>query len=226
MIGIVAAAGAGRRFGGATPKQLVELAGRPILEWSVERLLTVCERVVVAVPPSRVDDLGERFASWDGVRCIAGGATRWQSVRAAYDATTGAPADLVAVHDGARPALAPQDLAAVIAAARASSAAVLGRPVGDTVKRTRSGRIVETLDRDQLFRAETPQVFSRDVFERAVHLAAAEGLEPTDESSLVERLDGVTISAVVARQPNPKLTHEGDLDLLEGLLERLAEAAS
>lgn len=215
---IVAAAGAGRRFGGSTPKQLVELAGRPVLDWSVEVLASLCQRVVVAVPASRLEALSEHFAGWEGVACVAGGASRWDSVRRAFAATEGEADDLVAVHDGARPALARQDLEAVVAAARRSSAAVLGRPAADTIKRVEDGRVVATLDRDRLFHAETPQVFTRRLLERAVRLAEAEGLDPTDEASLVERLDGVSITAVVARHPNPKLTHESELEGVAALL--------
>lgn len=190
-----------------------------MLDWSVERLGIVCERVVVAVPPSYLESLRRHFASESAVECIAGGPTRWQSVLRAYRAAAGAETDLVAVHDGARPAVAREDLEAVIVAARASSAAVLGRPARDTIKRARGGVAVETLDREQLFCAETPQVFTCAVFERASRLAEAEGLEPTDESSLVERLEGVSITLVSARHPNPKLTDESDLAIVAALLD-------
>lgn len=202
------------------PKQLVELAGRPILDWSVERLAAVCAHVVVAVPATRLEALSSHFAGWAGVDVVAGGATRWQSVRRAFAVTSGEPGELVAVHDGARPALAREDLEAVVRAAAASSAAVLGRPAADTIKRVERGRVVETLDRAALFRAETPQVFSRRVLERALALAEAEGLEPTDESTLVERLGDVAITAVAARHPNPKVTDAGDLERLAPLLAR------
>lgn len=216
---IVAAAGEGLRFGAPVPKQLVELAGRPVIDWSVERLLAAASEVVVAVPADLLDELEEHFADRPRVRCVSGAATRWGSVRRALEALPGEASDLIAIHDGARPALAAGDLERVVAAAAERGAAVLGRPASDTVKRVRDGLIEATVDRSELFRAETPQVFRRDVLARAAELADREGLEPTDEASLVEALGDVEIVAVAAERPNPKLTEPGDRVLLEALLE-------
>lgn len=215
---IVAAGGEGRRFGGETPKQMMVVAGRPILEWSVERLLTVSSVVVVALPRELVSSMEEHFRGWESVRCITGGDSRWRSVRRAFEQTTGAATDLVAIHDAARPALAEEDLRRVVESAALGGAAVLGRPVSDTIKETGRGLVRSTVDRSHLFRAETPQVFTRRLFARAIELADRSELDPTDESSLMELLDGVSIAAVTARRPNPKLTEPGDLALLDGLL--------
>lgn len=215
---VLAAGGEGRRFGGETPKQLLEVGGRPVIEWSVDLLRRTAEEVVVALPEAFVDAAERRFESWGDVRCVRGGGTRWQSVCRALEVLESNAGDLVAIHDGARPALAQRDLESVLAAAQESGAAVLGRPVSDTLKRVEDGVIVETVDRTGLFRAETPQVFEADLLSRISLLAAERSLDPTDESSLVELLDGVVITAVTASQPNPKLTHRGDLAQVEALL--------
>jgi 2-C-methyl-D-erythritol 4-phosphate cytidylyltransferase len=213
---IVAAAGEGSRYGPGVPKQLVEIAGRPMVEWSVECLSMLADEVVVAVPAKLLEAFEARFAGRPRVRCLAGGSTRSESVRRALAATGGDDDDLVAVHDAARPALAAEDYARVVEAARRHGAAVLGRPLSDTLKRSDGEWIESTVDRASLFRAETPQVFRcgilRDAFARFPDSGA------TDESALVEALGSVRIAAVVASRPNPKLTVPGDLPILEALL--------
>ena len=124
----------------------------------------------------------------------------------------------MAVHDGARPATAPEDVEAVIAAAERAGAAVLGRAASDTMKRVSEGRIVATVARDELFRAETPQVVRRELLQRSIAEVAAVGLDPTDESSAVELLADARIAAVPARYANPKVTGPGDLELVSSLL--------
>ena len=217
---IVAAGGEGTRFGGETPKQLVRVLGRSILDWSIGRLVERTERVVVALPERLLDDCPSSFRDHPRVAWVAGGQSRWRSVRRALEASRAGSGDLVAVHDGARPAVDATDLDALFEAARAAGAAILGRPVADTVKRVEGDRVVGTVDRRPLFRAETPQVFRREVLERALEAAAVQGAEPTDEAAAVERLGDVDIVAVSARAPNPKVTTGADLELVRLLLER------
>ncbi len=218
LIALVPAAGRGERFGGGLPKQFLAMAGKPVLAWALERLLQCgVERVTVALPQDRLGDVGAVLAD-PRVSWIAGGATRQESVARCLAASPGGPHDLVMVHDGARPAVACEDIRAVVEAAISAGAAVLGRPMGDTVKRLEGDRIEATLDREGLFRAETPQVFRRDLLQRALELAGRDHFEGTDESSLVERLPAVRIIAVVARHPNPKLTQPADLASVEALL--------
>ena len=200
---IVAAGGEGLRFGGETPKQLVPVLGRSILDWSIGRLVERTEQVVVALPERLLDDCPSSFRHHPRVVWVAGGRSRWRSVRRALEASCAGSGDLVAVHDGARPAVDAADLDALFAAGRATGAAILGRPVADTVKRVEADRIVGTIDRRTLFRAETPQVFRRELLERAFEAAARQGEEPTDEAAAVERLGDVDIVAVAARSPKP-----------------------
>lgn len=222
---LVPAAGRGARYGGGTPKQFIEVGGTPLVTWTIERLLDAgCATVTVAVPAGDLAWADSRLRSPEQdrgeqrVRIVAGGETRQDSVAAALAACAAAPAELVAVHDGARPAVDPADFHAAVSVAARRGAAVLGRAVTDTIKRVDDGRVVETLDRRGLFRAETPQVFRREILERALESAAREGFRGTDESALVERLGEIEVAAVEARRPNPKVTRPEDLALVGRIL--------
>lgn len=218
LLVLVPAAGQGERFGGDVPKQLVPLGGRPLLAWTLERLLACSpDRVVVALPASLLEEGALPFELDPRVETVAGGATRRESVERCLEAVPGQETDRLMIHDAVRPAVAPEDLAATLRAADRADGAVLGRALTDTVKRLDGRRIVETVDRSSLFRAETPQVFTRRVLERAV-ARAPRGEEFTDEAAMVERLGDARLVAVEAAHPNPKLTRPADLPLLEALL--------
>lgn len=219
-IALVPAAGAGRRFRGGEPKLWVGVVERPVLTWTLERLLDAgVVRVVVAVPPDRLESAREAFGSLSSnLQFVAGGASRQESVALALAADTGADEDLILVHDGARAATSTEDIRRTIEAAELSGAAILGRPETDTLKRVRGESVVETVPRRDLFRAETPQVFRRDLLRKAQAQATSDGFQGTDEASLVERLPGSRVRVVVASHPNPKLTRVADLHYLEFLL--------
>lgn len=222
---LVPAAGRGERYGGDTPKQFLEVGGTPLVVWTIERLLEAgCASVTVALPAAELASAGSRLkvpedeGAVERIRFVAGGETRQESVAAALAGSPAGPDELVAVHDGARPAVDPRDFAAAVREASRAGAAILGRAVTDTVKRVESGRVAATVDRDHLFRAETPQVFRRELLERALESARGDGFAGTDESALVERLDGVEIAAVQASWPNPKVTRPEDLALVTRIL--------
>jgi 2-C-methyl-D-erythritol 4-phosphate cytidylyltransferase len=215
---LVPAAGRGERFGDDLPKQFVRVRGRTLVAWTVERLLDAgCASVVVALPAD-ADERLHGIRSDGRVRLVVGASTRQASVAEALAASPAPSSDLVAVHDGARAALAASDFSATVAAAAAAGGAVLGRRTTDTIKRIEQGRVAGTLDRERFFRAETPQVFRRADLERAIELARRDRFLGTDESSLVERLGDVVILAVEARRSNPKVTYPEDLGLVERIL--------
>lgn len=195
---IVVAAGRGERFG--RPKQYEVLAGKRVLDWSVEAARAACDGVVVVVPP------GEE----DGVGCVAGGDTRSQSVRSGLAAVP-ADADVIVVHDAARPAAGVGLFRAVIAAVEAGAdGAVPGVAVNDTIKRVDDGsRVIETLDRATLVAVQTPQAFRAGILRRA-HAGAEEA---TDDAGLVERVGGRVV-VVPGHTGNRKLTEPDDLDAL------------
>lgn len=227
VFGLVPAAGRGVRFGGDVQKQFREVAGRPVLAWTAERLLAAgVGELTIAVPADLVEEAPQSVLDDPRVHWVAGGSSRQESVAACLAASAAGPQDLVLVHDGARPAVGEHDVAACIEAAGQAEGAILGRPVADTLKLVADGEIQGTVDRAFLFRAETPQVFRREILERAMEEAARSGFQGTDEASLVERLPGVRLLAVAAVRPNPKLTEPGDLEILESLLRGVASSGA
>lgn len=199
---IVVAAGAGRRFGGA--KQYERLAGRRVLDWSLAAARAVADGVVLVVAPGHAHD-DEPAA--DVV--VAGAATRSGSVRAGLAAVP-AEAEVVVVHDAARPLAGEQLFTGVIAAVRAGAdAAVPGVPVTDTLRAVAGGSV----DRDAVVAVQTPQAFGAAAL-RAAHAA---GGEASDDASLVEARGGKVV--VVDGSPtNLKITRPTDLVVAEALL--------
>lgn len=213
---IVVAAGSGSRFGG--PKQYIELAGRPLIDWACQAARAACRGVVLVVPA--VDVAAGRRWGVDAV--VAGGATRSMSVRAGLAAVAD-DADVVVVHDAARPLAPPGLWAAVITAVeRGADAAVPAVAVTDTVKLVEPGGTLSTLDRSRLVAVQTPQAFAAAALRRA-HAA---GDDATDDAALVERLGGRVV-AVDGSPTNIKVTTSLDLTLAAAILTaRLAEDAA
>ena len=211
---IIAAGGAGTRVGAAVPKQLLELDGRAVLQHSVDTFTAhpqVAETIVV-LPP----ELAGSPPAWlDGrarLRVVAGGTRRQDSVANGFDAAdTGA--DVLLVHDAARPFVAPEVITRVIEAAAAHGAAIAAVPVSDTVKRGEprgdGAVIVETVPRERLYLAQTPQGFTRAVLSEAVALGRS-GVLATDEASLAERA-GHAVRLVAGATSNVKITTAEDL---------------
>lgn len=207
---VVVAGGVGTRFG--APKQYETLAGREVLDWSVAAAASVSDGVVVVVPEADVD---RRVRGVD--RVVGGGRTRSASVRAGLAAVPD-DADIVLIHDAARPAASPALFERVIAAVRGGADGVVpGIPVTDSL-RTRAG---EAVDREQLVAVQTPQGFRAGTI-RAAH---AGGDDASDDATVVERAGG-TIVIVDGEITNTKLTHGHDRVVLERTLaERVGTCA-
>ena len=207
VVGLVPAGGSGERLGADRPKAFVVCAGRPLLEWSLDVLREVCDRVIVAAPEGYDD--GENF--------VRGGDSRSASVR---NALVAAPeAEIAVVHDAARP-LVTRDLVERCLAALEPGVdgAIAAAPMSDTVKEAAAdGRVLRTLDRSGLWAIQTPQVFRADVLRRALERDAAALAAATDDASLVEEL-GATVRVVEAPPENIKVTRESDLRIVEALL--------
>ena len=211
-VALIVAAGRGERLGEERPKALVELAGRPLLQWSVAVLRGVpaIERIVVALPPG--------VPAPAGTVGVSGGKVRSESVRLALAAA--GPGDPVLVHDAARPLLTAGLVEETIAAARREGVdgAIAAAPVTDTVKRTGEDRVVsETLERSLLWAVQTPQVFRRAALERALDVSDDVLALATDDAWLVERAGG-SVVVVAAPRENLKVTTSLDLALAEMLL--------
>lgn len=214
-VALIVAAGRGERLGLSLPKALVLLAGRPMLEWSIDALRRVdaVEEIVVALPPEHLD------AAPAGTVAVAGGQFRSQSVRAALQASGGA--DPVIVHDAARPLAGSQLFEDALAelVASGADAVVAATPVADTVKEVGAdGRTVaRTVDRRSLWAIQTPQVFRRPALEQALGQADEVLAQATDDAWLIERAGG-HVRVFPSPQPNMKVTTPLELRLAEMLL--------
>jgi len=222
-VAIVVAGGKGIRFGSNRPKQFLELKGRPIIIHTLRQFEQSCriKQVVVVLAAEEIaqfNSLVEQFGLQKVARVIAGGETRAQSVRNGLAAIE--TAEVVAVHDGVRPLVEPEEIDATVAAAAAGGAAILAAPVGDTIKLVDEGRISDTLPRQTLRRALTPQCFQFEILKRAYsklgELESA-GVEVTDDSLLVEQM-GISVTVVEGSARNIKITTQEDLALAEVLL--------
>jgi len=222
-VAIVVAGGKGIRFGSNRPKQFLELKGRPIIIHTLRQFEQSCriKQVVVVLAAEEIaqfNSLVEQFGLQKVARVIAGGETRAQSVKNGLAAIE--TAEVVAVHDGVRPLVEPEEIDATVAAAAAGGAAILAAPVGDTIKLVDEGRISDTLPRQTLRRALTPQCFQFEILKRAYaklgELEAA-GVEVTDDSVLVEQM-GISVAVVEGSARNIKITTPEDLALAEVLL--------
>lgn len=210
-VALVVAAGRGERLGSAGPKTLVELAGRPMLHWCLEALRSVdaVSEIVVALPPG--------VAAPEGCVGVLGGDVRSASVRAALAAAS-PQADVVLVHDGARPLVTPALIEAVLAGLEDVDCAIAAARVSDTVKEVDDAAIVlRTLDRARLWSVQTPQVFTRAALERALAMPVEVVDAATDEAWLVEQ-GGGRVRVVEAPAENLKVTTPRDLALAELLL--------
>jgi 2-C-methyl-D-erythritol 4-phosphate cytidylyltransferase len=208
---IVVAAGEGSRLGHAEPKALVPILGRPLLSWTLEALSVVpFAGRVIAAPPERIGEI--RRLAGEG-KVVAGGSTRSESVRLAFEAGGVAGEHVIVVHDAARPFVTRGEIEAVIGAAEDVGAAIAAVPVPDTIKSVERGRIAGTLDRSKLWLASTPQAFRGHVLARALEA----GRDATDEASLCEEL-GIPVAAVPVSRLGFKITTPEDLVLAEAIL--------
>jgi len=217
---IIVAAGRGSRFGSEIPKQFVPILGKPLIVHTLERfeICTMIDEVILVLPAEYIDRF-EELARGSGLtklrRTVAGGETRAESVRNGL-ASIGDGAKVVAIHDGARPLVSPDEIRRTIEAAAKSGAACLVTPVTDTVKEVRGGQITRTIDRSDLRRALTPQAFRIDVI-RAAFDGVTLGETVTDDCYLVEK-KGQEVVAVEGSPLNIKITHPEDLSIAEVFL--------
>jgi len=242
-VALIVAAGSGERLGASRPKAFVTLAGKPMVQWSVDafRSWDVIDDIVVALPPGR-----KRAPK--GTIGVAGGKSRSESVKRALAAAPRRPppeARLVAghvkspharlrtldpddlppqhgeyvyVHDAARPLLRPELLKMLFGCKDDADAVTAASPITDTVKRTDVAYLATaTIEREHLWAVETPQLFHRDVLTQALDVPVKVLRGATDETSLVERAGGTT-GIVPSPAPNFKITWPSDLRLAELIL--------
>lgn len=218
VVAVVTAAGKGTRMGADRNKLLLEVLGRPIIAWTLgvfESCPLVDEVLVVAneqdIFSYRDIIKAEQFSKVTTIVC--GGETRAESVYRGICAAE--DADIVMIHDGARPLVTPEILAKTLDAAIETGAAIAAVRAVDTIKRVENGIITETPDRDTVWQAQTPQVFRRDLIMEALQNC---GGTITDDASAVEQM-GKSVRVVDAGYENIKITTPLDLILAEAVLE-------
>lgn len=218
---IIPAGGLGLRMAAGRPKQFIGLGGLPILARTVAlfRELPEIREIIVAAPFAYLQETSEMLECFaqGPVVLVTGGETRQESVRAGLAAVS-PEIELVVVHDGVRPLLDPRLLRNCLAVATETGAAMLAIPVKDTVKEVKVGMVVaRTIDRQDLWLAQTPQVARRELLVEAFAAALREGFVGTDEAALLERI-GCQVRIVMGAERNIKITRPEDLALAEALL--------
>jgi 2-C-methyl-D-erythritol 4-phosphate cytidylyltransferase/2-C-methyl-D-erythritol 2,4-cyclodiphosphate synthase len=232
---IIAAGGRGQRFGGGQLKQLLPVGGRPILERSVTAFLAhpAISEIVVALPASLVDHPPEYLRqTTKPIHLVGGGARRQDSVANAFRVSA-ASSEVIVIHDAARPFASADLIARTIAAAAECGAALAALASRDTVKRAsgpgdgegpaQAGHyrtVLETLPRETIFLAQTPQAFRRDVLQSALALGERDALDATDEAALAERA-GHRVRLVDGEATNIKITTPEDLAIAEAIADTL-----
>jgi 2-C-methyl-D-erythritol 4-phosphate cytidylyltransferase len=215
---IIVAAGRGKRFASDTPKQFVDLLGKPVIFHTIGRFerCDAIDNIVVVLAKDRVEWFESAGFSFEKpVKIATGGKTRVESVRNGFRVLDPAT-DLVAVHDAARPLVTVAEITRTVEGARETGAACLVASVADTIKEVNDKKIARTIDRASLRRALTPQVFKYEILRDALeHSDMSESV--TDECSLVEKA-GREIAFIEGNARNIKITVRDDLVIAEALL--------
>ncbi len=220
---IIVAAGSGKRFGGEVPKQFRNINEKPLLTWAIQKfeqaqaiddiIVVTAEEYLLYVSENVVDAFGFRKVS----KIIIGGKSRQESV---YRGLKALPisTQFVAIHDGARVLIQPEDINTVVEIAQKEKAAIIASKATDTLKRSKDNFIISTVDRSDIYYAQTPQVFQYDLIVEA-HAQAIENnkIDFTDDASLIEQ-SGFKVKLVEPKGLNLKVTTAEDLQIVEALL--------
>jgi 2-C-methyl-D-erythritol 4-phosphate cytidylyltransferase len=221
---IIAAAGKGMRMQKTSPKQYLMLAGLPILTHTL-LVFSNCDlinQILLVIPPDDFDFCQKNILTFERliprkIRLVRGGDRRQDSVFNGLSEVE-AGCSIVVIHDGVRPFVKIDQVAACIDGARKFGACILGVPADDTIKYVdASGRINQTLKRDNIWLAQTPQAFRYDLIKKAHERAQQDGYAATDDASIVERL-GHAVTIIGGSRINIKITNREDLKIAECLL--------
>lgn len=221
-VAIIVAAGSGKRFGAKTPKQLLEICGKPLIIHTLQRFQSCSEidEIILVLPSTETAKFLQivgKYGITKLAKVVAGGETRAESVSKGLKSIRAATAEIIAVHDGARPLVQAEEISRCIAKAKENGAAILVSSVTDTIKEiSTDGTIARTVERAKLRRALTPQCFRYEILKRAYENADLSETA-TDESFLVEN-SGAQVSIVEGSADNIKITHKSDLILAEAIL--------
>ena len=223
---VLPAGGLGKRMGGNIPKQLMQLGGKPVYQYSLETFLKMDEiaEVVMAVPADWKDYFEKEIDAWISasgraeefrtkLKIVLGGAERWQSVENGVNALTSS-AEYVLVHDVARPFISEKIIREVCETLVNKGSCLVAKPAIDTIKIACDGRVESTIDRRKVWLAQTPQAARIDLLKQLYTRIAKEPLDftPTDEASILEFF-GEPVYIVEGESANDKLTTPEDFEV-------------
>ncbi|MET3699960.1 2-C-methyl-D-erythritol 4-phosphate cytidylyltransferase [Bacillus oleivorans] len=217
---IIPAAGSGKRMNAGKNKLFLTVQDVPVIIHTLQVFETdsLCKAIYLSINPAERESfelLIKQYKIKKIKAMVAGGKERQESVYQALKAVN--EADIVLVHDGARPFIRHSTIRHLVEKADESKAAIVAVPVKDTVKRVENGQITETVERSSLWAAQTPQAFHMSILKKAYELAERDSFFGTDDASLVERL-GVPVAIVEGQYDNIKLTTKEDLYFAEAIL--------
>lgn len=218
---IIAAGGIGKRMEARCPKQYLELSGRPIICHTLDRFkgLDEIKKVIIVLPPDFVSSFKNEILTPyrypDNWEAIAGGEKRQDSVRNGLKLVPD-DFDVVLVHDACRPFIAKELIKKIVEVAYKDGAAIVAAPVKETIKKVVDDNISETVDRQNLWGAQTPQAFRPDILRRAIDKAYKDGFYGTDDAILVERMGG-KVKVIKGDYRNIKITTPEDLIIAEAI---------
>ena len=220
---LIPAAGASRRFKGKNKKQFANIDNRAVFLRTIEQFADrddVC-KIVMAIPAEDEELFNIKWRDklvFHGVRAIIGAEQRHETVSRLLAEVAQDELDLIALHDAVRPCVTAEQIDAVFAAAAKSGAAILANPVAATIKRVGKDNVItETVDRADLWEAQTPQVFKPDIIRKAHEQAAESTDDITDDAQLVEAL-GIDVTVVAGSSANIKITSNADLTVASAIL--------
>jgi 2-C-methyl-D-erythritol 4-phosphate cytidylyltransferase len=228
---VIVAAGRGRRMGGAVRKQFLPLGGMSILGCTLQTFVvsSLFTEILVVVAGEDLEgceaDVVAPLEASVPVRLVAGGSERQESVFNGLRACPGSDDDLVVIHDGVRPLVPPELIANCLETAAVEGAAIVALPSSDTLKQgLPDGRIAQTLAREGVWQAQTPQAFRLGLIREAHRCARREGFTGTDDAQLVERMHQ-PVFLIPGLRSNIKITHPDDLVLAQAIYQRRHAAA-
>ena len=220
---VIVAAGSSTRMNSAVSKQLMKIGGRAVLQHTVSAFCKsdAVDEIVIVCPENDIAAFKELLKGSEIVLPIVftvGGSTRQQSVRNGVNAVN-PDCDVIAIHDGARPLVKPDDIVKTVLDALNFGAATLAVPAKDTIKMVENGTVVSTPPREKLFLIQTPQVFNKHAYIEAFEKAEREGLDLTDDCQLIEAAGG-TVHITLGDYSNIKITTPDDIIIAEALLNK------
>ena len=222
-IAIIVAAGSGTRLGAEKPKQFIEILGQPLIIYTLQKFEScpAIDEIILVLPAEEIENFGQIVLKYNLTKLaqiVSGGKTRAESVWNGLNVIDEKSAEIIAVHDGARPLVSVEEIIHTIEKAQEMGAACLVGFVTDTIKEVSDGKIVQTIDRTKLRRALTPQCFRYEILKRA--FTENEICEiVTDECFLVEKL-GIEVSIIEGNAQNIKITTPADFAIVENFLKQ------